>query len=276
MQQLSRVLHRAGKTIGLVPTMGFLHEGHLSLVSRSRKVSDITVVSIFVNPTQFGPNEDFSRYPRDLKRDKKLLAEAGVDYIFIPDAEELYQQGFQSYVNVAGITQILEGEFRPRHFMGVTTIVAMLFNIVNPDSAIFGQKDAQQAFIIQQMVNDLKFSVKIVVIPVVRENDGLALSSRNIYLSEKEREDALVLNHSLMYARKVISGRRHDVNRIISGMKKIIERVQTSNLDYISIVDALTFSPVKKLEHGKKYYVLIACKIGNTRLIDNILVKAAS
>ncbi len=275
MQQLSKALHGEGRTIGFVPTMGFLHEGHLSLVSRSRKISDITVVSIFVNPTQFGPNEDFSRYPRDLKRDKKLLEWAGVDYVFIPEADDLYQPGFQSYVNVADVTQILEGEFRPGHFMAVTTIVAMLFNIVNPDSAIFGQKDAQQAFVIQKMVRDLKFSVKIVVIPVVREKDGLALSSRNIYLSEREREDALVLNHSLMYARKVISGGRRDINRIILGMKKIVERIPTSNLDYISIVDALTFSPVKKLEHGKKYYVLMACKVGKTRLIDNILVKAA-
>ncbi len=274
MQELSGALHSEGKKIGLVPTMGFLHLGHLSLVSRSMKISDVTVVSIFVNPTQFGPKEDFSRYPRDLKRDKKLLEEAGVDYVFVPAAEEIYEPGFQSYVNVADVTRILEGEFRPTHFMGVTTIVSILFNIVDPDSAFFGQKDAQQAFVIQQMVKDLKFGTKIVVIPVVREEDGLALSSRNIFLSEKEREDALVLNYSLMYARKVISGGRNDVNRIISGMKSIVEGVESSSLDYIAIVDALTFSPVKKLKPGKKYYVLIACRIGKTRLIDNILVKA--
>ncbi len=275
MHELSKALHREGKSIGLVPTMGFLHEGHLSLITRSKKITDVTVVSVFVNPTQFGPREDFKRYPRDLKRDKKLLEEAGVDYVFIPEADEIYPPGFQSYVNVADTTRILEGEFRPGHFMGVTTIVAMLFNIVDPDSAVFGQKDAQQAFVIQQMVNDLKFGIKIVVIPIVREKDGLALSSRNIYLSGKERADALVLNHSLMYARKVIEGGRQEAKGIISGMKKIINRVETSELEYIGIVDALSFNPVKKLEHGKKYYVLIACRIGKTRLIDNILVKAA-
>ncbi len=274
MQELSRALHREGKSIGLVPTMGFLHEGHLALVNRSKKITDVTVVSVFVNPAQFGPKEDFKRYPRNLKRDKKLLEDAGVDYVFIPEADEIYQPGFQSYVNVADTTRILEGEFRPGHFMGVTTIVAMLFNIVNPDSAVFGQKDAQQAFVIQQMTGDLKFGIKIVVIPIVREKDGLALSSRNIYLSEKEREDALVLNHSLMYARKIISGGKQDVNKIISGMEKIVNRAETSELDYIAVVDALSFNPVKKLEHGKKYYILIACRIGKTRLIDNILVKA--
>ena len=274
MQQLSRTLHAGGKKIGLVPTMGFLHEGHLALVSRSKKISDVTVVSIFVNPTQFGPKEDFSRYPRDLKRDQMLLKQAGVDYVFIPDAEEIYQTGFQSYVNVTDSTQILEGEFRAGHFMGVTTIVAILFNIVNPDAAVFGQKDAQQAFVIQQMVKDLKFGIKVVVIPIVREKDGLALSSRNIYLSDKEHSDALVLNHSLMYARKVITGGRYDVGRIVSGMKKIVGRAETSALDYIAVTDALNFSPVKKLIHGRKYYILIACRIGKTRLIDNILVKA--
>ncbi len=274
MQQLSRALHTEGKKIGLVPTMGFLHEGHLSLVSRSKKISDVTAVSVFVNPTQFGPKEDFSSYPRDLKRDKKLLEDAGVDYVFIPAADEIYQPGFQSYVGVSDVTRILEGESRPGYFRGVTTVVAVLFIIVNPDVAVFGQKDAQQAFVIQQMVKDLKFGTKIVVISVVREEDGLALSSRNIFLSEKEREDALVLNHSLMYARKVISGGRQDVKVIVSGMIKIVQRAETSDLDYISIVDALTFAPVKKLEHGKKYYVLIACRIGKTRLIDNILVKA--
>ncbi len=275
MQELSKALHREGKTIGLVPTMGFLHEGHLSLISRSKKITDITIVSVFVNPTQFGPEEDFNRYPRDLKRDKKLLEEAGVDYVFIPDADEIYQEGFQSYVNVADTTRILEGEFRPGHFMGVTTIVAILFNVVNPDSAVFGQKDAQQAFVIEQMVKDLKFGIKIVVIPIVREKDGLALSSRNIYLSAREREDALVINHSLMYARKVIAGGKKNVKEILSGMKKIVNRAESSEPEYAAIVDALTFRPVNKLEHGKKYYVLIACRIGKTRLIDNILVKAS-
>ncbi len=274
MQQISKRLHLEGMTIGLVPTMGYLHEGHLSLISRSKRTSDITVVSVFVNPAQFGPKEDFGKYPRDLERDKKLLRDAGADFLFIPEAGEIYPDDFQTYVNVDKVTKILEGESRPTHFRGVTTIVAMLFNIVDPDSAYFGQKDAQQAFVIRQMVNDLKFKIKIIIIPIVREKDGLALSSRNIYLNNKERDEALVLNHSLLYARKIISKGRDDTAKIISGMKGIISRTETSDLDYISIVDALSFTPVKKLVHGKKYYVLIACRIGKTRLIDNILVKA--
>ena len=274
MQQISKKLHLEGMTIGLVPTMGYLHEGHLSLVSRSKKTSDITVVSIFVNPSQFGPKEDFGKYPRDLKRDKKMLRDAGADFIFVPFAEEIYPVDFQTYVNVDKITKILEGESRPTHFRGVTTIVAMLFNIVSPDSAYFGQKDAQQAFVIRQMVHDLKFNVKVVVIPIVREKDGLALSSRNIFLDKKERQESLVLNYSLLYARKIISKGRNDSAKIISGMNGIINRADTSDLDYINIVDALSFSPVKKLVHGRKYYVLIACRFGKTRLIDNILVKA--
>ncbi len=274
MQQISGKLHLEGIRIGLVPTMGYLHQGHLSLVSKSKKTSDVTVVSVFVNPAQFGPKEDFGKYPRDLERDKKMLRVAGVDFLFIPEAGKIYPDNFQTYVSVDKVTKILEGESRPLHFRGVTTIVAMLFNIVDPDAAYFGQKDAQQAFVIRQMVNDLKFNVKVDVIPIVREKDGLALSSRNIYLDKKERGDALVLSHSLLYARKIISNGRYEAAGIIRGMKGIINRAETSDLDYISIVDALSFSPVKKLVHGKKYYVLIACRIGKTRLIDNILVKA--
>lgn len=274
MQQISKQLHLEGKVIGLVPTMGYLHEGHLSLISQSRKTSNITVVSVFVNPAQFGPREDFGRYPRNIRRDKKLLKNAEVDYVFIPDAEEIYPVDFQSYVNVEKVTKILEGESRPTHFRGVTTIVSMLFNIVNPNNAYFGQKDAQQAFIIKKMTSDLKFNIKIVVVPIVREKDGLALSSRNIYLSEKERHDALVLNHSLMYAKKTISSGSKDAAKILAGMKRKINRIESSDLDYVSIVDALSFSPIKKLKHGMKYYVLVACHIGKTRLIDNILVKA--
>lgn len=274
MQQLSEQLHLEGKVIGLVPTMGYLHEGHLSLISRCRKTSDVTVVSVFVNPTQFGPGEDFGRYPRNIRRDKKLLESAEVDYVFIPGAEEIYPGDFQSYVNVENVTKILEGESRPKHFRGVTTIVSMLFNMVNPDYAYFGQKDAQQAFIIKQMAKDLKFNIKIVVVPIVREQDGLALSSRNVYLTDKERQDALVLNHSLIYAKKKISSGTRDAIKITAGMKRMINRIESADLDYVGITDALSFSPVKKLKHGRKYYILVACCIGKTRLIDNILVKA--
>jgi pantoate--beta-alanine ligase len=274
MQQVSKMLHREGKVIGFVPTMGSLHKGHSALISSSKKNSDVTVVSVFVNPTQFGPNEDFKKYPRNWQRDKKLLEELEIDYLFAPAVEEIYPGDFLTYVNVEKVTQILEGEFRPTHFKGVTTIVSMLFNTVNPDFAFFGQKDAQQAFIINRMVNDLKFGIKIVVIPIVREKDGLALSSRNVYLSIQERKDALVLNKSLIYAGKSISNKEKKVSKIISGMKKIIESVESSSLDYIGIVDASSFLPVKELLKGEKYFVLIACKIGKTRLIDNILVKA--
>lgn len=273
MQLISNQLHLEGKVIGLVPTMGYLHEGHLSLINKSKKTSDITIVSVFVNPTQFGPREDFGKYPRDIRRDKQLLKDAGVDYVFIPDTNEIYPDQFQTYVNVENTTKILEGDSRPTHFRGVTTIVSMLFNIVKPDKSYFGQKDAQQAFVLQQMARDLKFNIKIVVVPVVREKDGLALSSRNVYLSGTERTDALVLNHSLMYARKMISNGSKDAAKILSGMKRMINRVGSSDLDYVNIVDALTFNPAKTLQHGRKYYVLIACRIGKTRLIDNILIK---
>jgi pantoate--beta-alanine ligase len=274
MQQISKMLHKEGKIIGFVPTMGYLHEGHAALISRSKKSSDITIVSVFVNPTQFGPSEDFNKYPRDQKGDIRLLNEMKVDYLFMPSNNEIYSDDFQTYVNVEKVTQILEGEFRPAHFKGVTTIVSILFNIIKPDIAVFGQKDAQQAFIIKKMVEDLKFNIRIIVIPIVREKDGLALSSRNIYLSESERQDALVLIHSLLYARKVISNDERKVLKILSGMKRIIDRVDSADLDYISIADALTFLPVKELTKGKKYFVLIACRIGKTRLIDNILVKS--
>jgi pantoate--beta-alanine ligase len=273
MQQISKALHREGKVIGLVPTMGYLHEGHLSLITRSKKTSDVTVVSIFVNPTQFGPSEDFGKYPRNTRRDIKLLRLAGVDLVFVPEADEIYPGEFQTYVNVEKVTKILEGKSRPTHFRGVTTIVSILFNIINPDFAYFGQKDAQQAFIIQQMLVDLKYNTKAMIIPIVREKDGLALSSRNIYLNENERRDALIINRSLMYARKIISNNEPDVSKIIAGMKRMINRVKSSDLDYVSIVDASTFSPVKILTSGMKYYVLVVCRIGKTRLIDNILVK---
>lgn len=273
MQRISKTLHREGKTIGFVPTMGYLHKGHASLISRSKKTAGVTIVSIFVNPAQFAPNEDFKKYPRDFQKDKKLLEELDVDFLFAPSDTEIYTGDFKTYVSVEEITQILEGQFRPTHFRGVTTVVAILFNIVDPDFAFFGQKDAQQAFIINKMVEDLKYPVKMIVAPIVREKDGLALSSRNVYLSGQERKDALVLNQSLKYAAKKIEEGERNVSKIISGMKKIIGSVQTSNPDYISISDELTFMPVKELVKGKKYFILIACRIGKTRLIDNILIR---
>ena len=273
MQLLSRMLHLQSKKIGFVPTMGFLHKGHTSLICQSQKLADVTIVSIFVNPTQFGPTEDYSKYPRNLKRDMDILKKMKVNYLFLPSNHMIYPDDFQTYVNIEKITQILEGQFRPSHFKGVTTIVSILFNVINPDIAVFGQKDVQQAFIIEKMVKDLKMAVKILVKPIVREKDGLALSSRNVYLSESERKDAVVLNHSLKNAKKLISTGEKDVSKIISSMRSIINRAESAEIDYISVVDASTFSPVKKIVKERKYYLLIACKIGKTRLIDNIRIK---
>ena len=253
--------------------MGFLHEGHLSLVKKSKKQTDVTFVSIFVNPTQFAPNEDFAKYPRDIIKDKKLLKKFNVDYLFIPSADEIYSDNFQTTVEVNKISKLLEGEFRPTHFKGVTTIVSILFNIVNPDIAYFGQKDAQQAAVIKQMVKDLKFDIKINVRPIVREKDGLALSSRNIYLSSKEREDALIINKSLKLAEKLIKDGEKKSENIITSMKEIITSVETSKLDYVKIVNSETFEIVDDILTGDKIYILIACKIGATRLIDNCLIK---
>lgn len=254
--------------------MGYLHDGHISLIRKSKKKADITVVSIFVNPTQFAPNEDYNKYPRDIKKDKGLLRREQVDILFCPNASEIYGADFQTYTSVENITKILEGEFRPTHFKGVTTIVSILFNCVKPDFVYFGQKDAQQAEVIRRMVNDLKFDLKVEVCPIVREKDGLALSSRNIYLSEKERQDALVLNKSLKLGEKMIKEGEASTEKILNEMRKLIGSVDSSELDYVSIVDKKSFSIASFIEKGKKYYILVACKIGKTRLIDNLLIKA--
>jgi pantoate--beta-alanine ligase len=253
--------------------MGYLHDGHLSLVKKSKEKADITVVSIFVNPTQFSPNEDLAQYPRDIEHDKKLLKQAGVDYVFIPSVDEIYPDGFQTFIEVNKIAKLLEGEFRPIHFRGVATIVSILFNIVNPDYAFFGQKDAQQAAVIKRMVKDLKMGLEIVVCPIIREPDGLAKSSRNIYLSRQERKDALVLSKSLKSAQRLIKEGRRKTAVIIKKMEEEITSVNTSKIDYIRIVDDENFEDAGSLSVGKKYYILIACKIGKTRLIDNILIK---
>ena len=253
--------------------MGFLHEGHLSLVRRSKKTADVTVVSVFVNPTQFAPNEDLNKYPRDLKTDKKLLERENVDYLFCPDADDIYAKDFQTYVEVGKITGKLEGEFRPNHFKGVTTIVSLLFNIIRPDHAFFGQKDAQQAAVIKRMVKDLKYDLKVHLCPIVRESDGLALSSRNIFLSPGERKDALVLNRSLKLAAGLIKNGEANVSKIIGRMTDVVGSVDSSRSDYIKIVEAENFKETSRLIKGKKYYILIACRIGGTRLIDNLLIK---
>jgi pantoate--beta-alanine ligase len=253
--------------------MGYLHEGHLSLVRESKKKCDVTIVSIFVNPTQFAPSEDFENYPRDLEKDKRLLEDAKVDYLFLPDVNEIYPGNFQTFVNVEHITQKLEGEFRPTHFRGVTTVVMILLNSVQPNFAFFGQKDAQQAAVIKQMVKDLKVDIEIVVCPILRESDGLALSSRNVYLSPEERKDSLVLYRSLELAKKIIFSGERRVNVILLEMNELIREVKSAKLDYIHTVEASSFKIVDELIEGNEYYILIACKIGKTRVIDNIKIK---
>jgi len=271
MYEFSKIAHLKGKTVGFVPTMGYLHEGHLSLIKKARRENDFVVVSIFVNPIQFGPKEDFKRYPRDLKRDMKLAESCGTDVIFYPDAKDMYPKGFKTYVNVEQLSDKLCGRFRPGHFKGVATVVTKLFNIVCPDIAYFGQKDAQQAIIIKRMVKDLNIPVKIKVLPIVREKDGLAMSSRNTYLNEKERKDALVLYQALNLAKDLIKSGITDSGKIIDRLRRFIKKKKNAKIDYISVVDTDNLNPVKKV--SKKCLIALAVWIGRTRLIDNIIVK---
>jgi len=264
-------LKRRNKTIGFVPTMGALHRGHLGLIRRAGKENDIVVVSIFVNPAQFGPKEDFRKYPRNLKQDAGLCRKAGVDIIFYPDAKEIYPDNYKTYVFVLKLSDCLCGNFRPGHFQGVATVVTKLFNMVQPDIAYFGQKDAQQAVIIKKMVSDLNMPLKIKVLPTVREDEGLAMSSRNAYLSEDERKDALVLSKALNLARGLIKAGLKDAPKIIARMRKLITAKKTSRIDYISIVDLENLKPVKKVSHA--CLIALAVWIGKIRLIDNIIVK---
>jgi len=270
MTEYSLRLQKKGKTIGFVPTMGYLHEGHLSLMRRARRETDIVVISIFVNPTQFGPREDFKKYPRDFKRDSALARSCGVDIIFYPSGKAVYPPDHHTYVNVERLTEVLCGASRPGHFRGVTTIVAKLFNIVRPGIAYFGRKDGQQAVVIKQMVKDLNMDVRIKVMPIVREPDGLAMSSRNARLSEKERKDALVLYRSLLKAKALIRNGRRDTSSIKAAMKGMIGEKKSARIDYASIVDARTLEDIRRI-HGKAM-VALAVKVGAKRLIDNMVV----
>jgi len=262
---------KAGKKIGFVPTMGALHDGHISLIKKSVKDGNFTVVSIFVNPTQFGPNEDLQKYPRPLKADLKICKENKVDVVFIPTPEEMYGSGGLTWVNVEKLSQPLDGRFRPRHFRGVATVCAKLFNIVCPDTAYFGQKDAQQAAIIKRMVADLNFPLKITVCPTVRESTGLALSSRNRYLSADEKKDAVSIYNLLMKARALIKAGLSNPKTIIAEMRKIISNSNSlTGIDYISIVDLQTLEDVRRIKG--KVLIAIAARFGSTRLIDNLIV----
>ncbi len=273
MQELAEELRRKGSRIGLVPTMGALHQGHLSLVDIAKKNSDRVVVSIYVNPTQFGRGEDFGKYPRTLESDTRLASERGVDFIFAPSDTEMYPEEHLAFVEVDKVSRILEGEFRPTHFKGVTTVVAKLFNVVKPHLAVFGQKDAQQAFIIKKMVRDLNFDVEIMVAPIVREKDWLAMSSRNVYLSSSERENATVLYKSLKHAeRSMASGRRH-LNELRTEMVRMIAEGAGGKIDYISFVDPASFETVDEIGSLSEVLAVLAVRFGQTRLIDNMLLK---
>lgn len=260
---------KAGYSIGLVPTMGYLHAGHGSLIEQSVKNNDKTVVSVFVNPTQFGPNEDLEKYPRDIKRDSELVASLGGDIIFNPEPEEMYKKNNATTIKVEGLSQKLCGITRPIHFAGVCQVVSKLFNIVTPDNAFFGLKDFQQYVIINKMVDDLNFPVKINPCAIVREESGLALSSRNVYLTDDERKSALSLNQSLNYAKSLISSGEKRASFIIDEITKIINNVPYSKIDYVKIVDIDTLDDINTVE--KKYAVLLAVYIGKTRLIDNFV-----
>ncbi|PLX31854.1 MAG: pantoate--beta-alanine ligase [Clostridiales bacterium] len=260
---------RNGKSVGLVPTMGFLHEGHLSLIKRAREENDLLVVSLFVNPTQFGPGEDLESYPRDLEKDADSCSAEGADILFAPDAGEMYFEDYGTYVEVSGgLTKGLCGKSRPTHFRGVTSVVSKLFNIVEPDRAYFGQKDAQQVAVIKRMVRDLNFDVEIVVCPIVREADGLAKSSRNIYLSEVERKAALVLNRSLKAASERISSGERNGDEIKAMVENMIKQEPLSAIDYVEVVDAENMKPLEILKGS--VLLALAVRFGKARLIDNI------
>ena len=272
MMSITRELRGEGRRIGLVPTMGALHEGHLSLMGRAREMCDTVVASVFVNPAQFGPNEDFDRYPRDLAHDAELAFTRGVDFIFAPAPDDMYPEGFSTYVAVEGLSEKLEGASRPGHFRGVTTVVNKLFNIVHPHFAFFGRKDAQQVIIIKRMARELAMDVEIVVGPTVREEDGLALSSRNLYLSTDERRAAIVLRRALERARTLSNGGERDSARIISTMRAIIEAEPLARIDYIAITDTNQLSYVETIPQDVPILISMAVFIGKTRLIDNIVL----
>ena len=277
MQSKSRQIRCEGKTIGFVPTMGYLHEGHLSLIRIARKRADVVVVSIFVNPTQFGPNEDYDRYPRDFERDRKLCEKEGVDIIFAPSVEEMYPPDDlknRTYVDIDGkMTKVLCGKYRPGHFRGVMTVVAKLFNIVQPDFAVFGQKDGQQLAVIRKMVKDLNFPIEIVAGPTVREPDGLAMSSRNEYLSPEERKVAPAIYKALVLGKTMIENGERDAKKVVAAVREFLENSGPFKVQYVEIVDADTMEILDQI--CGRVMIATAVFLGNTRLIDNVVVEVA-
>lgn len=266
-----KVRREQDQTIGLVPTMGALHEGHLSLVREARRMCDVVVVSVFVNPTQFGLDEDFAHYPRDLTKDAARLTDYNVDYIFAPSIEEIYPKDFSTYVTVGGISEQFEGAVRPGHFRGVATVVSILLNIVRPDFAFFGQKDAQQTIIVKRLVRDLAFETEIVVLPTVREESGLALSSRNAYLTEEERRAATVLHRALMRGKEAYKAGERNGSRLAETVRAVVAGEPLARLDYVSVTDADTLEQLEKLD-DRTVLIALAVGLGKTRLIDNIVL----
>jgi pantoate--beta-alanine ligase len=270
MQRVADRLRSEGKKIGCVPTMGFLHEGHISLMQKAREVSDVVVISIFVNPTQFGPSEDLERYPRDLEGDLKKAEEAGVDYVYFPSNVEMYPEGYQTYITVEDVSQGLCGASRPAHFRGVATVVAKLFNIMKPHMAFFGEKDYQQLKVIERMTKDLNFDMEIVGLPTIREPDGMALSSRNAYLSDSEREQALSLSRALEHARSLAANGERRVPVLVEEAKEIINNAQGVKIDYLEIRDGQTLEEIHEIKGPAR--MLVAAYVGKARLIDNMSI----
>ncbi len=264
---------KAGLTVGLVPTMGYLHEGHLSLVERARRENDRIVVSIFVNPTQFGIGEDLDRYPRDLEHDAAICEAAGTDLIFHPTSAEMYPSGFCSFVDMDVLTKELCGISRPVHFRGVCTVVSKLFHIVQPDRAYFGEKDAQQLAIMKRMVQDLNMDVEVIGCPIVRESDGLAKSSRNIYLSPEERQAALVLSRSITVGKALVQQGETNAKQLVAAMTAVISEEKLAKIDYIKVVDLMTMQQIETLD--RPFLAAMAVYIGKTRLIDNFMIETA-
>lgn len=272
MQQTADLLRGKGVKIGIVPTMGYLHEGHLSLIREAKVHSDVVVTTIFVNPIQFAPNEDYKKYPRDLERDILHASSAGSDFLFVPSVEEMYPPDYLTFVEVEKITSILEGKSRPSHFRGVTTVVAKFFNIIKPHIALFGQKDAQQAIVIKQMVRDLNYGIKIIIAPIVREGDGLAMSSRNVYLSPEERKESAMIYKSLKRAEELILSGEREASRVVAEIVRYLNTQPLIEVDYVSVTDADTLEECPVINEKSQILISVAVRVGTTRLIDNIIV----
>lgn len=271
MFSISRKLRRENKTVAFVPTMGALHEGHLALVREARQMADLVIVSIFVNPAQFGPNEDFDKYPRDLMGDTARLAELGVDYVFAPERSEIYVEGFSTFVYVEGLTEGLEGASRPGHFRGVATVVTILLNTIRPDFAIFGQKDAQQVAIIKRLTRDLGFEAEVVVLPTVREESGLALSSRNTLLGDEERQKAAIIFQGLREGKRAFKAGERNAAKIAQIVEETINSEPLAKIDYITVVDSNSLEPIDKIGDAESL-IAAAVRFGDVRLIDNVIL----